>query len=105
MYKAQINGFLKTIKLELHPEKSKVIPLAGGVNLLGFRVFYKYKLLKKSNAIQMKYRIDSFVVAYKGGLMSKEEILERAEGWNAYAMHGDTYKMRKRIMRKIRKNP
>ncbi len=39
LYKTQINEFLKTIKLELHPQKSKVIPLHKGVNLLGFRFF------------------------------------------------------------------
>ena len=41
-YKAAIGEFLKTIKLELHPQKSKVIPLRKGIKLLGFRVFFTY---------------------------------------------------------------
>lgn len=50
LYKWLINNFLRQrLKLGLHPEKSKIIPLHNGVNLLGFRVFYKYKLPRKSN--------------------------------------------------------
>jgi len=46
-YKENIKRFLKTIRLELHPEKSNIIPLHKGINFLGFRVFYHHKLLKK----------------------------------------------------------
>lgn len=99
-FKSQINGFLKAIKLELHPEKSKIIPLHKGVSFLGFRIFYNYKLPKKSNIRQMKHRINSFIGLYKNGIMDRYEILERMEGWNAYAMHGDTYRFRKRLMKK-----
>lgn len=54
------------IKLEMHPEKSRIYPLYSGVNFLGFRIFYYHKLLKKSNA-----------------------------------MHGNTYKLREKIIRMI----
>lgn len=50
LYKWLINNFLKQrLKLELHPEKSKIIPLHNGVNFLGFRIFYHYKLPRESN--------------------------------------------------------
>ena len=103
LYKAQINEFLKTIKLELHMQKSKVIPLHKGVNLLGFRIFYKYKLPKKSNIRRIEHRIKTFIGMHGKGIMNKEEILERLKGWDAYAAHGDTYKLRKRILRKVLK--
>ncbi len=50
LYKCLITNFLKQrLKLELHPQKSKIIPLHNGVNLLGFRIFYHYRLPRKSN--------------------------------------------------------
>lgn len=50
LYRWMIDNFLKQrLKLELHPEKSKIVPLHYGVKLLGFRVFYYYKLPRKSN--------------------------------------------------------
>lgn len=102
-YKSRINEFLVTIRLELHPEKSKIIPLHRGVNLLGFRVFYNYKLPKKSNMRLVNRRLEYFIGLYKNGIMKREEVLERIEGWNAYAAHGNTLKLRKRIMKKLSK--
>src|SRR3989344_6812212 len=41
-YKKEIDNFLKTIKLELHPDKSKIITIVKGFSLLGYRVFYHH---------------------------------------------------------------
>jgi retron-type reverse transcriptase len=101
LYKKEIDDFLKTIKLELHPQKSRVIPLHEGVKFLGFRIFYKYKLLKKSNIRKMNHRIENFIDLYKKGIIDKDEIYECVEGWFAYAMHANTYNLRKRIMKKL----
>lgn len=100
-YKEQINEFLNTIKLELHQQKSKIVPLHSGVSLLGFRVFYKYKLLKRSNVRRIPYRLQHFIELYANGMMEKENIFESVEGWNAYAMHGNTYKFRRSMTKKL----
>ena len=42
--KNKISRFLKTIKLELHSEKSQIYPLHKGTKFLGFRIFYYYKI-------------------------------------------------------------
>ena len=61
LYKWLINNFLKQrLKLELHPEKSKIIPLRNGVALLGFRIFYHYKLPKKSNLRKFERTLNNF---------------------------------------------
>lgn len=33
--------------------------------------------------------------------MSKENIMNRTNGWNVYAMHGNTYKLRMGIAEKL----
>ena len=53
-FKERIQKYLKTIKLELHPDKSKVIPLIKGITFLGYRVFYHHKILRKSNLRKFK---------------------------------------------------
>ena len=48
IWKNKINNFLnEKLKLELHPEKSRIIPLSKGIDFVGFRNFYYYKLLRK----------------------------------------------------------
>ena len=74
-YKCQIQYFLKTIKLELHPEKSKIIPLSAGIKFLGFRIFYKYKLPKKSNMRIIKNRIDHFIDMRNKNSINKQKFL------------------------------
>ncbi len=49
-YKEEINNYLvKNLKIGLHQEKSKIISLDRGINLLGYKEFYYHKLLRKSN--------------------------------------------------------
>ena len=103
-YKILIREFLKFIKLELHSEKSKVISLHEGVKFLGFRIFYKYKLLKRSNIRKMNHRIENFVDLYMSRIIKKNEIHERIDGWFAYAMHADTYRFRKYTMKRLQKS-
>lgn len=103
-YKKQINEFLKSIKLELHSEKSRVIPLHYGVSLLGFRVFYHYKLPRKSNIRKFEIKLTELIKNYNSNEITKEKLVESIEGWCAYAMHGNTYKYRKRLIDKMQFN-
>ncbi|NYZ76790.1 RNA-directed DNA polymerase, partial [Candidatus Micrarchaeota archaeon] len=97
-WKSEIGAFLKeNLKLELHPEKSRIIPIRNGVTLLGFRVFYRYRLLKKSNARRIWKRLERFKQKYDAGEMERDEIVQSLEGWFAYAGFANTHNLRKRI--------
>jgi len=48
-YKDRTSKYLIYLKLELHPNKSNIIPLRDVITFLGYRIFYHYKLLRKSN--------------------------------------------------------
>lgn len=96
LYKWMINNFLKQkLKLELHPEKSKIIPLYKGINLLGFRVFYHYKLPRKSNVRKFERKLNNIRI-------DGDKITKMLEGWFGYVMHGNTYKLRRRIIEQNR---
>lgn len=101
IYKQQITRFLKTIRLELHTEKSKIIPLHKGINLLGFRVFYYHKLLKKSNMRLVRKRIEDFKTLYKYRYITKEKVAESMRSWCAFARWGNTYKLRANIEKDV----
>jgi retron-type reverse transcriptase len=97
-WKERINTFLKKeLKLELHPEKSRVIPLSMGIDFVGFRNFYHFRLLRKRNIRKMKGRISLF--AHEE--MCHEKIIERFQGWNAYAKWADSYGIRVKMAKEI----
>ena len=67
-YKDKINKYLTNLKLELHPDKSNIIPLRNGITFLGYRIFYHYKLLRKSNLKKFKRNFkDKLELCESGG--------------------------------------
>ncbi len=98
IWKLRIDKFLKDkLKIELHLDKSKVISLSKGIDFVGFRNFYHFKLLRVRNLRKILYKIRK----YKLGELPREKILESFQGWNAYAKWANTLKLRRMVVRKI----
>ena len=98
-YKQEINKFLlEKLEIELHPEKTKIIPLSKGITFVGFRTFYHYRILRKKAQMRIKTRINNWKEQKDKGIIERQEALERLLGWMAYAINGDTYKLRRKIM-------
>ena len=100
-WKVEINEFLKEkLKIELHPKKSRIISLSRGIDFIGFRNLYYHRLLRKRNIRKMKNVIER----YKREEISKEKALEIFQGWRAYAKWANSFKLRKRFMKKFDSN-
>ena len=98
IWKDKIDRFLREkLKLELHPQKSKIIPLSKGIDFVGFRNFWHCKLLRKRNIGNMLSKIRD----YRRGEISKEKILESFSGWNAYAKWADSLHLRREFIKRI----
>jgi len=97
LWKWLINNFLKSIKLELHPEKSKVIPLHKGIKFLGFEIFYHYKMPKKGNLIKIEKKLEELETTFQNNLITMDELNDVLNGWYSYLLLGNTYKLRKNI--------
>jgi len=97
-WKTEIDRFLREeLKLELHSEKSKIISLSKGIDFVGFRNFWNFRLLRKRNIRKMLVRIEQF----KEGNLSKEKLSESFQGWNAYAKWANSFKLRINIIRNL----
>lgn len=100
--KQQIESFLESkLKLALHPDKTKIIPTNAGVPLVGFRIFEKHKLLKKSNKLRFFRRLENYREGLADGTITKEHIKLGISGWEGYAKMGDTFKLREKIREEI----
>ena len=90
IWQIQISEFLKSrLKLELHPDKSKIIPLSRGIDFVGFRNFYYYRLLRKRNI----GKIRSKIISFKNSDISYEKFVESFQGWQAYAKGSNCYNL------------
>ncbi len=92
-YKDRIQDFLQILHLELHPTKCKIIPFGNGVSWLGFRVFFHYKTVRARNLRKIKARLTYLLDEYEQGSIDAETIFDILQGWNGYAMQGNTYRL------------
>jgi len=92
----QIEKFIrKELALELHPNKCKIIDLKDGSDFLGFRIFYYYKLLRKSNIRKMQRKIKNYKCLYDEGKLNYDIVYEFFQNWCAYARNANTHTLRK----------
>jgi hypothetical protein len=104
-WKNKIDKFLKEkLKIELHPSKSHVLRLNGGINFLGFRIFYHHKLLRKSNLKNFNRKFNNLKILFNEEVIGREKALGSLEGWLAYCSHANTHKYRKHLMKDFTKN-
>lgn len=97
-WKQQINIFLREkLKIELHPQKSRIIPLSKGIDFVGFRNYYHFRLPRKRNIKKMRnkiYRFEKEEMGYNNLMIS-------FQGWQAYVKWSNSYNIRKNLLREI----
>ena len=104
-YKLKIDSFLKErLKLALHQDKSKVIPLKQGIPFLGFRIFPRHKIPRKTNIRKFQSKLKELKYLYKENKINREQVVEHLEGWMAYVKQGNTHKYRRNILRSFNKH-
>ncbi|MBI4139385.1 group II intron reverse transcriptase domain-containing protein [Candidatus Woesearchaeota archaeon] len=96
----QIRTVLSTLKLELHPTKCTILPISRGVDILGFKVFYKYRRVQKKNIRKIHKKIALLLNENN----PVDTILNVLQGWNEYALHGNSYGLRRKLSEQFFKN-
>jgi hypothetical protein len=90
------------LKIELHDEKSKITQLKQGINFLGFRDFYYYRILKKDKRKFLKDKLDLIVKDYREN-GDYELFLRNTEAIVAHIENANTFNLRKNLVDKITK--
>ncbi|MEM7819117.1 MAG: hypothetical protein QW403_03180 [Candidatus Aenigmatarchaeota archaeon] len=76
--------------------------LRNGVNLLGYKVFYYFKLLRKSNIWKAIKRLQQLHNLLKEQRVSTEYTTQSINGWLAYAKVGNTCNLRKKMLKQFK---
>jgi retron-type reverse transcriptase len=98
--KMEVARFLKeNLRLNLHPKKQTVTPLKCGIDFLGFRIFSTHRLLRKENVKRFRRRLKRMKEQFERKEIAIGKIGLSLRGWIAYAKCGNTYNLRKKILR------
>jgi len=98
--KLKIATFLKeNLELILHPKKQTISPLKCGVDFLGFKIFSTHRLLRKENVKRFCGRLKRMRKQLERKQIPIGKIGLSIRGWIAHAKCGNTYNLRKKILR------
>jgi len=95
---AEIEAFLCRLRLRVHPRKSRVYRTREGVTFLGWRLLPGRTRLVRSNVVAFRRRLRAMQAAFAAGEVTWGEVAARIRGWLAHAEHGDTWRLRRRIL-------
>ena len=76
--------FLPYLKIEIHKDKTKIIPIQKGIDFLGYRVFYHHRLLRKRNLNYFKKRLEENLNLLQNKEINEEQFNAKISGWLGY---------------------
>jgi hypothetical protein len=88
------------LRLKIHPEKTAIHPVTTGVPFLGFIVYPDHRRLKRRNGVAFQRRYARLREQYASGDISFQQVDSSVLGWIAHAAHGDTWGLRKALLKK-----
>jgi retron-type reverse transcriptase len=105
----QIEAYLTTLRLKIHPIKSQLFETRTGTNFVGFRIFpnSKNKPLKpkirvrNDNLRRARRRFRQLQQDYSHYRISLEQLTQCLRSWEAHLKHADTYHLRQEIFAQL----
>lgn len=102
-YRNEVACFLSKLKLELHPSKCTIKGIKQGIHFLGFRIFARHKLLKKTNIRKFWHNLASVLYFYRLKLIEYGTMNNSINGWFGYALHANTHSLRRKMLESLSK--
>ncbi len=84
-------------RLQLHPHKSQITPVAVGIDFLGYHVFPFRRRLRNDNGHRFARKLRGFAKAYAEGRMDWEDFNPSVQSWIGHARHAETEGLRRVI--------
>ena len=93
----EIEQYLATLRLIIHPIKSQLFETRHGANFVGFRVLPDRVRVRNDNLRRSRRRLKQLQADYARGEVPLQKLIERLQSWDAHLKHGDTYHLRQDI--------
>lgn len=92
---------LADLRLTIHQKEPQPTPSWHGVTFLGFRCFPDHRRLKRTKAIYARRKIKSDWIAVQNNEMTPEYFVQRLQSWISHAGYGNTWGLRRSILREL----
>ena len=93
----EIEAYLATLRLNIHPIKSQIFETRHGANFMGFRVLPDRIRVRTGNLKRARIKLRELQHQYAHGQIGLEEVVQSLQSWEAHLNHGDTWRLRRQI--------
>lgn len=90
--------YLATLRLKLHPKKTRIFQAKDGCEFLGFHVYPHLRKVKKASIRFFETRLDTLQVAYQSGDVKPARITRAIQGWLAHARHANSRRLVEQVL-------
>ena len=91
---------LASLRLTIHPG-AHPRPVTEGFPFLGFVVYPAHRRLKRRKVIHFRRKLRTNMRAYRAGKMPMSKVSASVLGWINHARYGDTWRLRRAILRDV----
>jgi RNA-directed DNA polymerase len=88
-------------RLRLHPDKGQIMPVAAGINLLGYQVWPWRRRLANQNGYRFRRRLSRLLEHYHAGRIERERLEGSIQAWIGHAAHADTRGLRRELLSRV----
>ena len=99
--KKEIENYLASLRLRLHPLKCNIFPVKTGTDFLGYQVFPTHRRLRKSSVTRARRRLRRLQRDYAVSAISWSDVNHSVQSWLGHIRHADTYGLRKAVFSQI----
>lgn len=96
--RAEIDRFLQSEHLRLHPNKIQVQPTALGLDVLGYRVFPGHRRVRRDNGYRFRRRLRGMARAFGRGLDDGDAVKASVAAWVGHVRHADSLGLRRAVL-------
>ena len=95
--RVEMEAYLAKLRLKMHPIKSQLFETRYGANFVGFRVLPDRIRVRSDNLRRSRKRMKELQQLYATGEIGLDELVQRIRSWEAHLLHGDTYRLRRKL--------
>ena len=95
-----------TFSSSTRTEKTQIFPIRNGIDFLGFHTYLTesgkvIRKLRHSSIKRMRAKLRHWEKEYPAGLVTREQILQSWQAWDAHAAHGNTWALRQQVRDRV----
>ncbi len=96
--RSQIESYLATLRLKIHPVKSQLFETRQRATFLGFRVLPDRIRVRTENLRRARRRLRQLQTSYQTGTITQAQLSQSLQSWFAHLNQGDTWQLKQTIL-------